>query len=319
MRHMRYSTHTMARMGIVIGVLALLSTSSLSCRPCPSQTAETIPPTTPEAPIQAVSLGPPLIGISGYVIPPEDEGGEGLGYYRVTRTYRDAVIRAGGHPVHLVRVPDDQVAQLLSHLDGVILAGGPDIDPALFGEEQHPTVELLPRERQDFDIAIARAAAESGLPILGICLGSQEINVALGGDMIQDIPSEVESDVNHRTTGIERSRVGVHEITFEEGSRLAGFYEQSTISVNSLHHQASDDMAEGLVVEARAPDGVVEGYSMPDHPFLVGVQFHPEIQNDPPGLHDRLFQAFLEAAAAHRDRRHASGVESASESAASGR
>lgn len=305
---MSKQTYSATRAGAAIALLTLLATTSLSCRPCPTQTAETVQPSVVESQGGDAATEPPLIGISGYVILPEEEGGEGLGNYRMTRTFRDAVVRAGGHPVHLVPVPDAEVPRLLAHLDGVILAGGPDIDPALFGEEQHPSVSLIPRERQDFDIAVAREAVASRIPILGICLGSQEINVALGGDMIQDIPSEVEGDVNHRTTGIEQSRTGVHEVTFVEGTLLASFYDQLTIRVNSLHHQASDGMAEGLVVAARAPDGVIEGYFMPDHPFLVGVQYHPEIQNDPPGLHDALIRAFLDAAATHRDRREAGQV-----------
>lgn len=302
---MRNPTLPAARAGAFIGFLALLATTSFACRPCQSQTADTAHPSSAEPAAGLPAAGPPMIGISGYVILPEEEGGEGLGNYRMTRTFRDAVIRAGGHPVHLVPVPDAEVPRLLAHLDGVILAGGPDIDPAAFGEEQHPSVSLIPRERQDFDFAVAREAVASGIPILGICLGSQEINVALGGSMIQDIPSEVEGEVNHRTTGIAQSRTGVHEVALVEGTPLAGFYEQLTISVNSLHHQASDVMAEGLVVAARAPDGVVEGYFMPDHPFLIGVQYHPEIQNDPPGLHDALMRAFLGAAATHQGRRTA--------------
>jgi putative glutamine amidotransferase len=264
-----------------------------SCHPCPQPTAQA-------APVEAGSVsrasGPPLIGISGYVIQPGTRGDEGLGNFRMTRTYRDAVAAAGGLPIHLVPVPAAQVGELLDRLDGLILAGGPDIDPAAYDEEPHPSVKVLEPERQSFDFALAREAVKRQMPILGICLGSQELNVALGGDMIQDIPSEVDDDVGHRKLADDEVRRGVHEITLVEGTPLAELYGQQKISVNSLHHQASDNLAEGLVVAARAADGVIEGFYRPDYPFLIGLQFHPEIQTEPPGLHRRLFQSFIEAA-----------------------
>lgn len=258
-------------------------------------------PSTPEPEARSSFEGSaPVIGISGYVILPGTRGDDGLGSFRVTRTYRDAVARAGAVPVHLVPVPLDRVGHLLHRIDALVLAGGPDIDPALYDEEPHPTVSMVPQERLEFDMALIREAMDRQMPILGICLGSQELNVALGGALIQDIPSEVEGEVGHRRLDLEDLRAGVHEITIVAGTRLDGLYEPETIRVNSAHHQASDVLGEGLVPAARAADGVVEAFELPDYPFLIGVQFHPEIQTEPAGLHDALFLALVEAATTYR-------------------
>ncbi len=245
---------------------------------------------------------PPVIGVTGYVeLPGTDDGGS-LGALRVTRTYRDALVRAGAVPVHLLPVPADRIGSLLDRVDGVVLCGGPDIDPAAYGEEPHDSVAVMPAERQEFDMAVAREAMARQMPLLGICLGFQEINVARGGAMIQDIPTEVGTEVTHRALALEDLRHGVHDVTLVPGTSLAALYDADTIRVNSAHHQASDVLAEGLVCAARAPDGVIEAAVDPALPFLVGVQYHPEIQTDPAGQHDALFRALVEAAAAYRRR-----------------
>lgn len=284
---MRHETRALAPIVLALAFLC-------SCRSGPQPAPATTPPPEP-----ADRAAAPLIGITGAVVEPGAEGDDGLGNFRVTRTYRDAVARAGGIPVHLVPVPAERVGALLDELDGLVLAGGPDIDPTEYGETPHPSVSLLAAEREDFDLALAREAVRRRMPVLGICLGSQELNVALGGSLVQDLPSEVAGPIDHRQLDLEPLRQGVHEVTFVEGTRLASLYDQTTIRVNSAHHQAVDGLGQGLVVAARAPDGVIEGFVLPEHPFLVGVQFHPEIQTSPAGQHDRLFAAFVEAAAAY--------------------
>jgi putative glutamine amidotransferase len=251
---------------------------------------------------QAASA-PPRVGMSGYVLLPDPEKGRKLGGYRVTRTYRDALVRAGAMPVHLLPVATEHVAALLDGLDGLVLCGGPDLDPAVYGEAPHPTVKTMPDERQGFDLDLARAALQAGMPVLGICLGAQELNVVRGGSLIQDIPSEVGTSVPHRELDIADLRQGVHTIEFVAGTRIAALYDAPTIRVNSAHHQAVDRLGQGLVVAARAPDGVIEAWEAPAHRFLVGVQFHPELQTSPPGQHDRLFAVFVEACAAYRAER----------------
>ena len=247
---------------------------------------------------------PPLIGTTGYVVPPGEQDSK-LGHYRVNRTYRDALVRAGAIPVHLVPVSEDHVDELLDRLDGLLLCGGPDIDPSLYGEETHPTVRKMPAERQAFDLALAREALARQMPILGICLGSQELNVLQGGAMIQDIPSEVPDALSHRELDLAALRGGAHDIELVPGTRVAALYETPTIRVNSAHHQASDVMADGLTVAARSADGVVEAYEREGYPFLIGVQFHPEMQTAPEGQHDRLFRTFVGACTDYRAARTA--------------
>jgi putative glutamine amidotransferase len=237
---------------------------------------------------------------------PGTRGDKGLGRYRVSRTYPKALIAAGAVPVHLLPVEESRVQEVLERVDGLLLCGGPDIDPAAYGEEPHPTVVILPAERQSFDFALAREAMRRRMPILGICLGSQELNVVRGGTLIQDVPSEVETDIDHRQTKLARIRAGVHEVSILKGTLLAKVYgDEAPIKVNSAHHQAVDDLGKGLRVAARASDGVIEGFDDPEYPFLVGVQFHPEAQTEPAGQHDPLFRAFVEAAAEYRRSRAA--------------
>lgn len=283
-------------------ILALLSLVSLPLA-CGAPTAPTpaLASTNEVAPAVADD-GPPIIGMTGYVDLPGSVAGGSLGKLRVTRTYRDALVAAGAAPVHLLPVPADRVDDVLDHVDGVVLCGGPDVDPAAYGEPRHESVETMPTERQDFDMAVAREAMARKMPLLGICLGSQEVNVARGGAMIQDIPTEVGTEVGHRELDIEDLRTGAHDITLVPGTLLADLYGTDTIRVNSAHHQASDVMAEGLVPAAHAPDGVVEAYFDPEMPFLVGVQYHPEIQTEPAGQHAPLFEALVAAAEEYRRR-----------------
>ncbi len=296
------------------GLVVLFSVALLAC-PAPPADTPTCPeidcPSPAETQAEArgdaapdvgqQSGGTPIIGVSGYVILPGTRGDEGLGRYRTTRTYRDAIVGAGAVPVRLLPVPGDRVDNLLDRIDALVLAGGPDIDPAAYREEPDPSVSLVPTERQDFDFALARGAMERQMPILGICLGSQELNVVRGGSLIQDIPTEVEGHLNHRQVTVAQLRSGVHPIELLPGTALARIYGgPRTIEVNSAHHQASDVLGEGLVATARASDGVVEAFEDPGLPFLIGVQYHPEIQNAPAELHSPLFSALVEAAREYR-------------------
>ena len=278
-----------------LGICWLIALTLLSCALAPQRMPETVRAAASDCPTSSA----PIIGVTGYVVGPDLEIGREIGQYQLNRTYHDALLRAGALPVHLVPVPEADVPALLDRLDGVVLAGGPDIDPALYGETPHPSVSVLDPERQNFDFAVIREALLRRLPVLGICLGSQEINVALGGNMIQDIPSEVADHVEHSPADFEALLRGVHPIEILPNTPLSRIYGQSTMTVNSAHHQAVDQLGEGLVVTARAPDGIIEGFVGPDYPFLLGVQFHPELQQ-PPELHEPLFRALVQAAVAGR-------------------
>jgi putative glutamine amidotransferase len=197
-----------------------------------------------------------------------------------------ALERAGARWM-LLRPADDALnPPALTDLDGLVLSGGPDIDPSLYGEPPGASLSLLDPARQRMDMALARRAETEGLPVLGLCLGAQELAVADGGTLIQDIPTEVGTTLDHHAP---------HAVNLEPGSLLASIYETSRITVISNHHQAVDMLGRDLVVAARADDGVIEAFVGPDHPFLVGVQYHPEMELPGEHVQDVLWSAFVKA------------------------
>jgi putative glutamine amidotransferase len=229
----------------------------------------------------------PIIGIGSDVHHVEGRRDRAFAY----TTYVDSLRRAGAIPVVIPPQPEN-AAELVETLDGILLAGGFDCDPAAYGEEPHPTVEPMDPRRQTNDISLAKAARERGIPTLGICLGLQVMNVAAGGTLIQDIDSQIETEIQHASIPEDRAR---HDVIVEQGTQLAGIVRKRELNVNSSHHQAVGSIAGGLRVTAHAPDGVVEGLEDPQHPFYVGVQWHPEDMNGE-GSASALFGAFVDAA-----------------------
>ncbi len=240
----------------------------------------------------------PLIGIASDVLTAPGERDRAF----VFTTYVDALRRAGAVPVLVPPQPENAPA-VVEGLDGLILAGGEDCDPAVYGDEKHPTTEPMDPRRQSNDLTLARAARDGGIPTLGICLGVQVMNVAAGGTLIQDINSAIETDIEHASEPSDRGR---HGVTIEPGTKLASILGDRELAVNSSHHQAIRDLGEGLRVTAHAPDGIIEGLEDPQHPFYVGVQWHPEDMGGEESA-ERLFGAFIEAARAYATRRHGSG------------
>lgn len=209
----------------------------------------------------------------------------------VFTTYTESLLRAGAIPVIIPPQPEN-AADLFGGLDGLILAGGNDCDPAVYGAECHPSVTLMDARRQGGDLALARAARELGVPTLGICLGLQVMNVAAGGTLIQDIDSEMDTEIRHTKQPEDRAR---HAILVEEGTKLSAILGKREFDVNSSHHQAIGNVADGFRVSAHAPDGIVEGLEDSGHPFYIGVQWHPEDMKEE-GSASALFGAFVEAA-----------------------
>jgi putative glutamine amidotransferase len=212
-------------------------------------------------------------------------------WYVLRENYCSSVVNAGGIPIPLIH-DLDLIEPYLTFLDGlVITGGGHDIDPTLYGvQERHPTVTLKPR-RTSFEMEIAKCALKKNLPLLGICGGQQLINVALGGTLIQHIPDEVPHCLDH---GQPHSRDNSsHPIRVLQGTRLYQILETEAFAVNSIHHQAVKDPAPGVVINALAPDGVIEGLEAPAYRFCLGLQWHPEFIVTP---HDgAIFKAFVEA------------------------
>lgn len=242
----------------------------------------------------------PIIGIGADVHVTPGKRDRAFAY----TTYVDALRRAGALPVVLPPQPENAL-EILETLDGLVLAGGFDCDPSLYGEEQHPSVEPMDIRRQENDLALAAAARQLGVPTLGICLGLQVMNVAAGGSLVQDIDSQVGTPIRHASEPENRVR---HDVAIQPGTRLASILRERNMNVNSSHHQAIRNVAEGFRVTAQAPDGIVEGLEDPQLPFFLGVQWHPE---DMPGENSasRLFAAFVEAAREYAGARKRAGVE----------
>ncbi|HTS91400.1 MAG TPA: gamma-glutamyl-gamma-aminobutyrate hydrolase family protein [Stellaceae bacterium] len=235
-------------------------------------------------------MAQPVIGLTLDSEPPG--GYSKLPWYALRQNYCSAVVRAGGLPVLLPHEPE-QAKAYLRLIDGLVVTGGAfDVDPTLFGAgERHPTVTTK-EQRTEFELAITRLAVESDRPVLGICGGQQLLNVALGGSLIQHIPDEVPGALAHEQKN-PRTEPG-HTVRLTEGTRLREIAGAGEIPVNSAHHQAVKAPGPGLVVDATAPDGVIEGIEDPRRRFCIGVQWHPEY-----GISEadnRLFAAFITAA-----------------------
>jgi putative glutamine amidotransferase len=240
-------------------------------------------------------LTKPIIGIGSDVLRVEGQRDRAFVYV----TYVDALRRAGAVPVLIPPQPEN-AAELAQGLDGILLAGGEDCDPELYGQERHPkVVELMDERRQSNDLTLAKIARERGIPTLGICLGLQVMNVAAGGTLVQDIDSNVETEIQHASLPEDRVR---HDVIIEQGTKLASIVPAAELNVNSSHHQAVGAVADGLRVTAHAPDGIVEGLEDPWHPFYVGVQWHPEDMTGE-GSASTLFGAFVDAARKYAERK----------------
>jgi putative glutamine amidotransferase len=211
----------------------------------------------------------PAVGITiGY-----DDRRPGL--HELRQEYVGSVEEGGGLPFILAPGKPGDVPELLDHLDALLLSGGSDVDPALYGRSPHPKLGKVIRERDEFELALCREALRRDLPILAICRGQQVLNVATGGTLIQDLPSDLGSMVDHDPKG-QRWQVA-HEVKVAAGTRLREILGRETVPVNSFHHQAVDGLGEGVVISARASgDDVIEAIEMPGHSFVVGVQWHPE-------------------------------------------
>lgn len=222
----------------------------------------------------------PLIGITGDI-----EERDGKTYIYIDLRYGKLVEQAGGVPVllHLT----ESVKETISKIDGLILSGGEDIHPRFYREEPRYQMTLSPDLRTEFEISLLLEAMKSKVPILGICHGMQLINVALGGTLYQDLPGQTECVINHRL-GEKR-----HPVSIIEDTILLETIGKKEMDVTSTHHQALKDLGMGLKVSATAHDSIIEAFEMPEYPFLIGVQWHPE--KEPDEEPKKLFASFIAA------------------------
>ena len=236
-------------------------------------------------------MAQPVIGLT---LDSEPPGGYSKthSWYALRENYASAVAGAGGLPVLLPHEPE-QAEAYLGLIDGLIVTGGAfDVDPAIFGASmRHASVTTKDR-RTAFELAVTRGAAAADKPVLGICGGQQLLNVALGGTLIQHIPDEVPGALAHEQPN-PRTEAG-HVVKVTEGTLLYRITGAAELPVNSAHHQAVKELAPGFVVDAVAPDGVIEGIEDPRRRFLIGVQWHPEYAISDGDV--RLFSAFIAAA-----------------------
>ncbi len=206
-------------------------------------------------------------------------------HWGVLEPYLKAVRAVGGVPVILPPMEEDRLEAALRRLDGVILTGGGDPDPALYGEEPIPELGEVSVERDRQEVFIARWAAEHGLPLLGVCRGMQVAAVALGGSLYQDLGRAGFRDIEHDQDSGPPALA--HSVRLLKYGVLAGLFGER-FRVNSYHHQAVKALPEGLEVLAEAPDGVIEAARLVGHPFYLLVQWHPELLPDHWGLFERL-------------------------------
>ncbi len=236
-------------------------------------------------------MAAPVIGLT---LDSEPPGGYAKQpWYAIRSNYCDAIAAAGGVPVALPHEPD-LASRYLDLVDGLVITGGHfDVDPALFGAaSRHETVTTKDR-RTAFELAVTRAAHAAAMPSLGICGGQQLMNVALGGSLIQHIPDAVPDALAHEQPN-PRTEPG-HGVALVAGTALHGIVGSETMQVNSAHHQAVAEVAPGFVVNARAPDGVIEGIEDPARRWFIGVQWHPEYAIDPGDA--RIFRSLIRACA----------------------
>ena len=219
--------------------------------------------------------------------------GEFQGKPMINQDYLEAVFRAGGLPTLFPFIEDtDQLFRLACMVDGLLLTGGVDVDPLLYGEEKSPLCGEVSSIRDAMEFPLVRFAAEKGIPVLGICRGLQVMNCALGGTLYQDLQQSFSRDINHSRPDAPADPI--HEVRILPGSLLSSAAGAEALRVNSRHHQGIQNLAPTLSACARASDGLIEGIEMPQHPFFLGVQWHPESMSSHDANQQALFNALVE-------------------------
>lgn len=222
-------------------------------------------------------------------------GKDGEPFLFLQQRYVQAILDAGGVPLILPVAPSQgAIRQLLRALDGVLVSGGNfDIHPRLYGEEPMAALGQVRKERTRFELELILLALERNLPLLGVCGGAQAINVALGGSLYQDIASQIPMAGKHQRGAMKTE--GGHFVKICEGTMLKKIVGRDAIEVNTTHHQSVKSLGKGLIVNAKAEDGVVEGIESQRHPFVLGVQWHPESLAHKDIFQRKIFASFISA------------------------
>jgi putative glutamine amidotransferase len=247
----------------------------------------------------------PLIAVAGCVVDPGKITGWADEAVAIPARYLHALLRAGGNAAVIMPAPltEEEADDMLDHFDGVLLAGGGDLDPAYYDQDPHDSVYGVDTQRDEFELELARALVRRHIPTLAICRGAQVLNVALGGTLDQHI-TDRPSPVSHGIPGKDDG-ANVHGVNLTAGSRLANAMGVTRADCSCHHHQAIDQLGEGLRVVARADDDVVEGVELDGDAWIVAVQWHPEDTSATDAAQHGLFETFVQHAIVRRDERRA--------------
>lgn len=244
----------------------------------------------------------PLIGLTPTPELKQQEHGT-FRLHTLNEAYSEAVVAAGGIPV-MLPTNHQEIETLLDRLDGVIITGGGDIDPARFGQEQHETTDEIDAERDAFEFALAKAARARDMPLFGICRGLQVLNVAMGGTLVQDIDSLVPDAAEHR-----QQKAKIHHEERPQSAELASganplraIIGADAVEINTFHHQCIGNLARGLQALATSDDGIIEAVHAPEMTFGMAVQWHPELLQHKYDEHAAIFRAFVVAARTYQAR-----------------
>ncbi len=242
-------------------------------------------------------MNEPIIGITGRTErsarPPN------IPLYAISQVYVHVVALESGAPVVIPpHLEEDALRTIFVRLDGLLLSGGGDIRPSFFGEQDSGLLWTVDERRDRTELMLARWALEDDLPVLAICRGHQVLNVAAGGTLIQDISTQTPDALTHTIVGGSPKETVAHTVEVTAGSRLSDMFGAGSLGVNSAHHQAVKDVGAGLTVTARAPDGIIEGLERRDHPYCIGVQWHPEVMIEAHPPMRQLFAGLIQAATA---------------------
>lgn len=236
----------------------------------------------------------PVIGLPTLAIPP----GPKPPRYGINQSYVRALVAAGCAPVLIPLIDDqDRLRAIYERLDGLVFPGGADVAPSEYGEQPVDNFNVIEPERDRTELTLARWAYDDNLPTLGICRGQQLLNVALGGSLYQDLRHQGVTHVEHSEAHGQGRTALIHRVRLDPDSRLAQLIDETSVDVNSLHHQAVKKIAAPLTITGRSQDGVIEALESPERRFLIAVQWHPEEIDDLPWV-QRLFSGFAKAAQA---------------------
>ena len=231
----------------------------------------------------------PIIGVTSYI-------GDNRSYYAINRNYLDSVAAAGGIPVTIPIINNEEdFDYYINILDGLLLTGGIDVFPLSYGENPIHQVNIVGLKRDEYELGLFKRAYDKHIPVLGICRGHQLINVALGGNLYQDIKAQVQDSLGHSPDGLAMDEL-YHSVNIKENSKLYEILKDGKLIVNSFHHQSIKKLGANLTATAFSTDGIIEGIEGTDREFLLGVQWHPECLTKKYPLFLKLFEGLVSAA-----------------------